>query len=105
MMPSFFVDRFGVDWRNNARGIYYRHHYSPGWVTADRTLWLPSLRGDDEEDVDWKGPAEEGRRARARTFLKHALDNERWKKAEYAWEADAWTDVFGLMRNHPLLAV
>ncbi|KAK4234590.1 hypothetical protein C8A03DRAFT_47120 [Achaetomium macrosporum] len=91
--------------RNNARGIYYRHHYSPGWVTADHSLWLPSLHGDNGENNNWNHPREERRRKRARIFLKHVLDNEQWKKAEYAWEADAWTDVFGLMRDDPLLAV
>ncbi|KAK4243152.1 hypothetical protein C7999DRAFT_18457 [Corynascus novoguineensis] len=105
LMPPSLVDRFGADWRNNARGIYYRHFYSPGWVTADHSLWLPSLRGDSGEDIDWNCPGEERRRARASIFLKHVLDNERWKKAEYTWEADAWTDVFGLMRDDPLLTV
>jgi hypothetical protein len=66
---------------------------------------LPSLRDDNGEEIDWHHPDEEWRRTRARRFLKHTLDNERWKKAEYAWEADAWTDVFGLMRDDPLLAV
>ncbi|KAK4038456.1 hypothetical protein C8A01DRAFT_47917 [Parachaetomium inaequale] len=47
----------------------------------------------------WNSSGEESRRARARVFLKHVLDNERWKKAEYVWEADAWSDVFGLMRD------
>ncbi len=104
-MTSSLVDRYGVDWRDNARGIYYRHFYSPGWVTADRTLWLPSRSDDDGEDIDWNCPGEEERRARARVFLKHVLTNERWKKSEYAWEADAWKDVFGLMRDDPLLTV
>ncbi|KAK4041587.1 hypothetical protein C8A01DRAFT_45244 [Parachaetomium inaequale] len=45
------------------------------------------------------------RRTRARRFVRHIVDNERWKKVEFAWEADAWTDVFGLMRDDPLLAV
>lgn len=84
----------------NARGIYYRHHYSPGWVTADHSLWLPSLDG-----IDWNDDIEESRRIRARSFLNHALNNEKWSKSEYAWEADAWTDVFSLMRNDPALSV
>ncbi|KAH6879556.1 hypothetical protein B0T10DRAFT_520192 [Thelonectria olida] len=96
----YFVDRFGADWGMNARGIYYRHYYSPGWVTADHNLWLPSLDG-----VDWNHHAEEGRRARSKTFVQHVLSNEEWVKSEYAWEADAWTDVFGLMRDDPALAV
>ena len=68
-------------------------------------MWLPTLRGDDGVDIDWTHPGERRRRRRAMIFLRHLLDNERWKKAEYAWEADAWTDVFGLMRDDPLLAV
>lgn len=100
MMSPSIIGRFGDDWAQNARGIYYRHHYSPGWVTADHSLWLPSFDG-----TDWDDPSEESRRARAKVFLKHALDNERWNKSEYAWEADAWKDVFGLMREDPALAV
>lgn len=84
----------------NAQGIYYRHHYSPGWVTADHNLWVPSLYG-----IDWNNDGEKSRRIRAQTFVKHALDNEKWNKSEYAWEADAWTDVFSLMRNDPALSV
>ena len=48
---------------------------------------------------------EHNRRERARQLLRHTLDNERWNKSEYAWEADAWVDVFGQMRNDPALAV
>jgi hypothetical protein len=94
------VQFFGADWAMNARGIYYRHYYSPGWVTADHSLWLPSL------DVsEWSQPYEEPRRARARRFLRHTLDNEKWNKSEYAWDADAFADVFGRMRDDPALAV
>jgi hypothetical protein len=49
-------------------------------------------------------PTEHNRRKRARQLLRHTLDNERWNKSEYAWEADAWADVFGQMRNDPALA-
>lgn len=99
-MPPSLIERFGADWGLNARGIYYRHYYSPGWVSADHSLWLPSLDG-----VDWDHPTEESRRARAKIFQKHVLENEKWKKSEYAWEADAWSDVFGQMRNDPVLEV
>lgn len=84
------IERFGADWGLNARGIYYRHHYSPGWVSFGHNLWMPSLDG-----IDWKHFSESSRCSRAETFLKHVLNNERWKKSEYAWEADAWADVFG----------
>ena len=32
------------------------------------------------------------------------LDNARWNKSEYGWEADAWSDVFGQMRDDPVIA-
>ncbi|KAF1959956.1 hypothetical protein CC80DRAFT_440179 [Byssothecium circinans] len=98
-MPPYSMERFGRDWSWNARGVYYRHHYSPHWVTADHDLWIPTI-----DDSMFDDPTEDHRRARARNFLLHVMDNERWNKAEYAWEADAWTDVFGQMRNDPALA-
>ncbi|GFF96763.1 hypothetical protein IFM47457_11049 [Aspergillus lentulus] len=98
--PPRMIEQYGADWGLNARGIYYRHYYSPGWVTSDHDLWLPSLDG-----IDWNHFSESSRRSRAETFLRHVLNNERWKKSEYAWEADAWTDVFGQMKNDPVLAV
>jgi len=84
----------------NARGIYYRHHYSPRLVTMGRKIWVPTL-----ENTDWDEPGEIGRRKRARVIAEHNLNNETWNKSEYAWEADAWSDVFGEMRNDPVLAV
>ena len=68
-------------------------------MTGDHDLWIPSL-----ENQNWDDPAEDSRRERARTFLKHVLDNEGWGKSEYAWEADAWSDVFGQMRQDPLIS-
>lgn len=61
---------------------------------------MPSI-----QDKNWDDADEEGRRVRARTMAKHILQNEKWAKSEYAWEADAWKDVFGLMRDDPVLAV
>jgi hypothetical protein len=55
-MPMGLLDRWGPDWRDNARGIYYSHFYYPGWVSADHSLWLPSLRGDNGEDLNWNSP-------------------------------------------------
>jgi hypothetical protein len=98
--PPFNVERFGHDWSWNARGVYYRHYYSPHWVTADHDLWIPTTK-----DALFNSPAEHNRRERAKQLLQHTLDNERWNKSEYAWEADAWADVFGQMRNDPALAV
>jgi len=98
-VPPSMRDHFHRDWSWNSRGVYYRHYYSPEWVTGDHSLWVPEL-----DHLDWEDPTEETRRVRAGVFLKHALDNARWKKSEYAWEADAWTDVFGQMRDDPAIA-
>jgi hypothetical protein len=98
-LPPSIRDRYHHDWSWNARGVYYRHYYSPEWVTGDHTLWVPVL-----DRVDWDDQSEESRRMRAKTFLKHNLDNARWRKSEYAWEADAWNDVFGRMRDDPATA-
>ncbi|KAH8704608.1 hypothetical protein GQ44DRAFT_777887 [Phaeosphaeriaceae sp. PMI808] len=97
--PVFSHEIFHRDWSWNARGVYYRHYNSPRWVTGDHTLWVPTI---DHGIFDH--PHERSRRERARNFLGHALDNKRWVKSEYAWEADAWTDVLGQMRNDPTLA-
>ena len=62
------LERLGEDWRWNARGVYYRHYFSPEWVTADHELWVPTVQG-----VDWRDPTEDGRRDRAKRLLKHAF--------------------------------
>ncbi|KAH7086177.1 hypothetical protein FB567DRAFT_549691 [Paraphoma chrysanthemicola] len=90
---------FHRDWSWNARGVYYRHYYSPHWITGDHTLWIPTI---DHDMFDH--PQERPRRERAQRLLRHALDNKRWTKSEYAWEADAWSDVFGQIRDDPALA-
>ncbi|KAF4429436.1 light induced alcohol dehydrogenase Bli-4 [Fusarium acutatum] len=63
------------------------------------------LRAVISMDKNWDDADEEDRRVRARTMVKHILQNEKWAKSEYAWEADAWKDVFGVMRDDPVLAV
>ncbi|VUC32087.1 unnamed protein product [Clonostachys rosea] len=98
-VPPKMRDRCHHDWSWNARGVYYRHYYLPEWVTGDHSLWVPTLN-----HVDWDDRSEEPRRMRAKTFLRHALDNGQWRKSEYAWEADAWNDVFGQMRNDPTIS-
>ncbi len=65
----------------------------------DHDLWIPTI-----EDALFDSPTEQNRRERAKQLLRHTLDNERWNKSEYAWEADVWADVFGHMRNDPALA-
>lgn len=66
--PLGMLKTYGQDWKLNAVGIYYRHFFSPHWVTAGRKLWIPSLDG-----IDWTGAAEKPRRERAKTFVRHAL--------------------------------
>jgi hypothetical protein len=97
--PPFNFERFGREWGWNARGIYYRYYYSPHWSTVDHDMWIPAI-----EDALFDSPTEQNRRERAKQFVRHTLDNERWNKSEYAWEADVWADVFGQMRNDPALA-
>jgi hypothetical protein len=92
------LDRLGKDYRLNAQGIYYHDRYSPRLVTSTRKVWVPSFDG-----INWEEPSQESLRTRARAFVEHNLNNERWNKSEYAWEADAWSDVFGDMRNDPCL--
>jgi hypothetical protein len=67
-------------------------------VTVDRKVWIPSF-----EDINWKDPSERDRRKRALIVMKHNTDNETRNKSEYAWEADAWADVFNQIRNDPCL--
>jgi hypothetical protein len=55
--------------------------------------------------IDWNSRAEERRRERARVVEKHMIDNETFHKSEYAWEADAWSDLFGHMREDNQLAM
>jgi len=94
------IDIFRQEWTHNARGIYYRDFYLPELVTLGRKIWVPTL-----ENIDWKEPGEVRRRERARVMVEHSLNNETWNKSDYAWEADAWSDVFGDMRDDPVLSM
>lgn len=94
------IDNYGKDYALNARGIYYYNDFRPELVTVGREVWTPSLEG-----VDWEDPSEWSRRRRARIITEHNTDNETRHKSEYAWEADAWADVFNRMRNDPCLEV
>jgi hypothetical protein len=94
------IDSFGKEYASNARGIYYVNEFWQNLVTVGRKVWVPSF-----EDTDWDGPSELNRRKRARTMMEHNIDNETRHKSEYAWEADAWADVFSEMRNDPCLEV
>jgi hypothetical protein len=94
------IDNYGKDYALNARGIYYFDRFSPDLVTLCRKVWVPSF-----QDIDWDAPGESYNRMRARTVMKHNIDNETRHKSEYAWEADAWADIFSGMRNDPCLEV
>lgn len=39
-----------------------------------------------------------------RDSLLIVTSNKKWDKSEYAWDADAWADVFGKMRDDPVVA-
>lgn len=52
-------------------------------------------------DIDWNDKGEKERRRRANIIVTHASGNS--KRSEFAWEADAWHNVFGRIRNDPLL--
>jgi hypothetical protein len=99
-IPPSMIDKYGKDYVLNARGIYYYNDFRPELVTVGREVWTPSLEG-----VDWEDPSEWSRRRRARIITEHNIDNETRHKSEYAWEADAWADVFNRMRNDPCLEV
>jgi hypothetical protein len=70
--PASAHERFHQDWSWNARGVYYRHYSSPAWATGDHTLWIPTI-----DHGMFEHPHEQSRRARARVFLLHALDDKR----------------------------
>lgn len=94
------ITHFGKDFAQNARGIYYHNHFDPTKIPDNRTLVIPSFK-----DVDWESRSEAHRRRRARMVAEHMVNNETWNKSEYAWEADAWSDIFREMRDDPRLAM
>ena len=100
-VPSF--DKWlEPDFRQNARGIYYDDQLPRESVLAERKLFVPSFEG-----IDWDCQDKDQvlLRKRARIVARHSLSNQAINKSEYVWEADAWKDVFGVMRNDPLLAM
>jgi len=91
---------FGKDYALNARGIYYHAQFDTDLVVAGRKIWRPDIPKDNEVS-----PEIFERQLRARKFASHANNNEKWCKSEFAWEADAWSDVFGCMREDPSLVL
>lgn len=100
LLPPGEVQGNGPDWSWNARGVYYRHHLSHHWQLKDHPLWVPSIHAQKHASSAKK----EQLRRRARRVVKHAQHNEQWARSEYAWEADAWADVFGKLRDDPIVA-
>ncbi|KAF1808088.1 hypothetical protein P152DRAFT_371413, partial [Eremomyces bilateralis CBS 781.70] len=98
--PPGLLDLVRKDFALNARGIYYHQFYKPMFVKSSRSIWIPTL-----EDLNWNDPREADRRRRARRFAEHNRNNELWKKSEYPWDADAWSDVFGQIRDDPYLTM
>lgn len=75
---------------------------------------LMDLTNDSERDrsftfsfdgVDWNDGSESIRRFRAKVVANHAKDNYELSRSEFAWDADAWRDVFGKLRYDNLIAM
>jgi endo-1,4-beta-mannosidase len=98
--PPVLINNHGKDMAQNAQGIYYYNSFEKGRVPANRDLFIPSF-----ENIDWDCQTEKRRRKRARIVEEHMMNNETFHKSEYAWEADAWSDIFGVMRNDNQLAM
>ncbi len=96
--PPNILDNWGQDFALQAQGIYYLSDFSDEAVWYDRKVWVPTLCEQDEET-----PETVDRRVRAKTLASHSQNNEAWCKSEFAWEADAWADIFGPMRHDPSL--
>lgn len=100
--PPSMLNIFGKDYSLHSRGIYYREKFSSDdLIATNRKIWLPSLSQTDA----WELPGIEKRSSRANIFAMHSRNNEEWCKSEYAWEADAWSDIFKPMRDDPCLAM
>lgn len=98
--PPNIMSTFGKDMAQNAQGIYYWDSFNKARVPTDQNLFIPSFK-----NIDWDSPAEADRRGRARVVGTHMVNNETCCKSEFAWEADAWSDIFGCMRNDNQLAM
>ncbi|KFZ13080.1 hypothetical protein V501_03895 [Pseudogymnoascus sp. VKM F-4519 (FW-2642)] len=98
--PPNIMSTFGKDMAPNAQGIYYWDSFDKARVPTDQNLFIPSFK-----NIDWDSPAEADRRGRARVVGTHMVNNETCCKSEFAWEADAWSDIFGCMRNDNQLAI
>lgn len=55
--------------------------------------------------INWNDDDKTIRRFRAKVVASHARENDRFQRGEFAWEADAWRDVFGNLRDDDLIAI
>jgi hypothetical protein len=55
--------------------------------------------------INWNDDDETIRRFRAKVVVSHARENDKFERGEFAWEADAWRDVFGNLRDDDLIAM
>ena len=102
---------YGDDLADNARGIYYaddlraadksrillethKFDYVERRVLRYRKVFIPSFDG-----IDWNEPNQKSRRKRAATASSNAIHNGMWKRSEFAWDADARSDIFGPFRH------
>ena len=112
--PSAHLRRFGDDFADNARGIYY----ADGLKAADKSHLLDDLSSTEAFDyvhrrvlkyrntfipsfdnLDWNDPRQKARRKQAVTASSNAISNGLWNRSEFAWDADARSDIFGPFRN------
>ncbi|PVH83821.1 hypothetical protein DL98DRAFT_454426 [Cadophora sp. DSE1049] len=98
--PPKIVNELGKDIAQSSQGIYYYDSFHPTRVPDNRNVFVPSIEG-----VNWEGSEEDGRRERALAVERHMINNETFHKSEYAWEADAWADIFGHIRDDNQLVI
>ena len=115
-LKSSVIRHWGTDYADNARGIYYsddlrgidrlnimnRNPIRFDWyyekVLSSRNVFIPSFR-----NLHWSEAHEAERRSRASVASQHALQNSSWNKSEFAWDADARNDIFGKIKEDPVL--
>jgi hypothetical protein len=78
------------------QGIVYHNTFEQ--TEQSRHLFLPTAH-----NKDWGRGAESMRRSIAHRAVEHALRNESGNRSEFSWDADAWNDVFGRLRDDPCI--
>lgn len=98
--PQKATKDFVQDIAQTSQGIYYYDSFQEDRIPEDRKLFVPSIEG-----VNWDSCEENSRRERARMVERHMINNETFNKSEFAWEADAWADIFGFLRDDNQLVI